>query len=382
MSDEIYLDSNATNPLEPAILEAMLPFFTHEIGNASSQSHSHGARAKQAVEAARRQIAALVDASAGDVVFTSGATEANNLAILGLAASLPQGNVKGKRPHIITSAIEHKSVLDPALRLQNQGFDVELLSPNPGGWVEADTLANALREETLLVSLMHVNNETGVIQPIDAYADILADHPAYLHVDACQGFGRELTMPRLQRIDLMSINAHKIFGPRGIGALITRPRRYDYPPITPLFFGGSQERGLRPGTPPVPLIVGFGEAARMALADHAPRHDAMIAMGKLAREAFIPLNPTIHGDPERVLPHVLNLSFPGVSAQSLFLVLKGIAAFSNGAACSSGATTDSHVLRAMGIDPDTCRGAVRFSWSHLTPSPPWQLMSAKIKDLT
>jgi cysteine desulfurase len=377
MSAEIYLDCNATNPIEPRVLEAMAPFWETEIGNAASHHHGYGARARAAVEQARAQIAKMLDCEACDLVFTSGATEANNLAILGLAPALEADD----RRHIITSAIEHPAVLEPIRFLQSRGFEVDLLSPNPLGWVEPEDLARALRPDTGLVSLMHVNNETGVVQPIDAYARVLDDHQAYFHVDAAQGFGRDLKGLSNPRIDLTSLSAHKIYGPRGIGAILTRPRGYAYPPLSPLVHGGGHERGLRPGTLPVPLIVGFGEAAQLARKHHASRLRAIKAMRKQALKAFEPVEPVIHGDPQRTLPHVLNVSFPGVTAQALFLILKGLVAISHGSACVTGSQRDSHVLTAMGVDPVRRGEAVRMSWSHLTPTPSWEAIAARIRSM-
>ena len=242
-----------------------------EFGNAGSRTHDFGRLARQAVERARAHVARVVDAGRNEVVFTSGATEANNLAILGLEAF---GRSNGRK-HLVSTRIEHHAVLEPLRALAERGFELTLIKPEPGGWVDADRVAAAVRPDTLLVSVMQVNNETGVVQPVDAIAERLADagSEAFLHVDAAQGFGKAIEPLRRKRIDLISISAHKICGPKGIGALIARRRGSEKPPLTPLLHGGGQEMGLRPGTLPVALIAAFGRAAELALEEHgcAPR---------------------------------------------------------------------------------------------------------------
>ena len=244
--------------MEPAVRDALVRWLTNEVGNAGSRTHEYGLRAKRAVQAAREQVAAVVDAKVDEVVFTSGATESNNIAILGLA---PFGEDTGRR-HIVSTAIEHKAVLEPLEELEGRGFEVTLVKPGPSGAVSAAAVRDTLRPDTLLVTVMHANNETGVLQPIAEIAELLAYHEAYLHVDAAQGYGKELASLRAKRIDLISVSSHKIYGPVGIGALIARRRVFKKPPLVPLTLGGGQERGLRPGTLPVPLIIAFGVAAR------------------------------------------------------------------------------------------------------------------------
>ena len=269
-----YLDCNATTPVEPRVRDLVIQYMETEFGNAGSRTHEFGARAKQASQKARDQVAVLVGAKPDEVVFTSGATEANNLALLGLAE---YGRREGRR-HIISTAIEHKSVLEPLERLGRGGFDVTLIAPEPGGWVLPEKVASALRPDTLLVSAMHVNNETGVVQPLTEIALGLARHPAFLHVDAAQGCGKELLALRDPRIDLISISGHKLYAPKGIGALVTRRRGFERIPLEPLMVGGGQERGLRPGTLPVHLAVGLGLTLRDrwaggAIADQAQPRD-------------------------------------------------------------------------------------------------------------
>lgn len=264
----VYLDCNATTPIEPEAAHEVMRFMLEEFGNSGSRTHAFGQRAKGAVQQARRCVAALAQCRADEVIFTSGATESNNLAILGLA---PEGRRRERR-HIISSVIEHKAVLEPLARMEADGFEVTYLRPTPGGWIEPSDVIAHLRPDTLLISLMHVNNETGIIQPIEEVIAQLGEHPAYLHIDAAQSFGKILAPLQLPRIDLISISGHKMYGPKGIGALIARRRDLTGPPpLTPLMVGGGQERGLRPGTLPVPQIAGLGKAAELAFAQHAVR---------------------------------------------------------------------------------------------------------------
>lgn len=373
----IYLDNNATTPLEPEVRELMLHYFDVEYGNAGSRTHEYGARAKKAVQVAREAVAAVPDTDASDVVFTSGATEANNLAILGLAEF---GRQTGRR-HLVTTAIEHKAILEPMEALEKEGFELTVVGVDTSGRVSADAVLAAVREDTLLVSVMQANNETGVLQPIEEIADGLVPHAAYFHVDAVQGFGKELDGPRHPRIDLMAVSAHKIFGPKGVGALVSRRRGYDRAPLRPLMYGGGQERGLRPGTLPVPLIAGFGEAARLAIRDFEERRRKCQFVKHEALVAFAPLRPNVIGDFENTLPNVLALAFPGVDSEALMLALRELAAISNGSACTSTAYRPSHVLCSMGLDAETVAGAVRISWNHNSPSSNWREIASTIADL-
>jgi len=372
-----YLDCNATTPLEPRVLEILRFFFETEFGNSGSRTHEFGARAKQAVETARRQVAEVVQADPDEVTFTSGATESNNLAILGLAG---YGEKTGCR-HIVTTAIEHKAVLEPVEYLRQQGFDVTIVPPTAGGWVDAEAIARACRKDTLLVSVMQVNNETGVIQPIPEICARLAEYAAFFHVDAAQGFGKEIEPLTNKRIDLISISAHKIYGPKGVGALIARRRGFSRAPLQPLVHGGGQERGLRPGTLPVPLIAALGEAAQLALAEHASRRKACLAIRQKLLAALKPLNPLVNGDPNRTMPHVLNLSIPGVDSEAVMVALKGLVAISNGSACTSATYRPSHVLQAMGLPLDRIQQALRISWCHMTPEVDWTAVVEQIQAL-
>ena len=373
----VYLDCNATAPIEPAVRDAIARWLTEEIGNAGSRTHSHGLNAKRAVQDAREKIAAVVDASGNEVVFTSGATESNNLATLGL---MPFGEESGRR-HIISTSIEHKAVLEPLEEMEKRGFEVTLIKPGSDGVISTDSVKDALRPDTLLVSVMQANNETGALQPIEEIAQMLSGHDAYFHVDAAQGYGKDLAPLREKRIDMMSVSGHKIYGPLGIGALIMRRRGFKRVPLKPLMFGGGQERGLRPGTLPVPLIVGLGTAAEVALKDNKERRDRCEAIRAEATAALATLEIQTHAPEGRCLPHVLNFSVRGIDSEAVMVALKDVAAISNGSACTSQSYTPSHVLEAMELTRDEIAGAVRISWCHLTPDVDWKLVAARIDAL-
>lgn len=372
-----YLDCNATAPLEPSVRAAVTHWFSEKIGNAGSRTHEYGIHAKKAVQAARAQVAGVVGAAADEVLFTSGATESDNLALLGLA---PWGEKENRR-HIVSTAIEHKAVLEPLESLESRGFTVDLIKPRSTGAVAAKDIAAAVRSDTLLVSVMHVNNETGARQPIGEIAEALDGHKAWFHVDAAQGFGKELDDLCNSRIDLISVSSHKVYGPVGIGALVARRRGFKRPPLAPLAYGGGQERGLRPGTLPVPLIVGFGLAAELAVRDAEKRRERCATIRKKALAELEPLGIRLHTDPRQTLPHVLNFSVEGIDSEALMVALKDIAAVSNGSACTSQSYEPSHVLKAMDLPEKAIAGAVRLSWCHLTPDVNWQGIADRIGSL-
>lgn len=370
----VYLDCNATTPLDPAVREVLFHYLTEEYGNEGSRTHEYGARAKQAVQKARDQVAAVVGAKRDEVIFTSGATESNNLAILGLAE---HGLATGKR-HLIGTRIEHKAVLEPLEAMEKKGFDVTWLDCDGQGWVRVEDLESALRPDTLLVSIMAANNETGVRQPLDEVCRVLDGHDAYLHTDAAQAFGKELEPLRKARIDLISVSGHKIYAPKGIGALIVRRRGYERAPLQPLVHGGGQERGLRPGTLPVALVAALGAAAEVAVKDHEKRRKHCRKLKDAAMKAFSKLSPRIHGRPEETMDHVLNLAFPGIDSEALIVALKVLVAISNGSACTSSSYTPSHVIKAMGFSDDEANEAIRLSWCHLTPEVDWGAVADRI----
>ncbi|MER7830114.1 cysteine desulfurase DndA [Streptomyces sp. NPDC095602] len=352
-----YLDVAATTRVDPRVADVVLHWMTEDFGNAGSRTHEYGLRAKRAVQEAREFLASTVGAKAKDLIFTSGATESNNIALLGLAA---YGEESGRR-HIITSAIEHKAVIEPLLHLQSRGFEVDFLEPGPSGRISKDAVLERLRPDTLLVSLMHVNNETGVIQPVAELAEELRKTQTYLHVDAAQGYAKvsqDLKAP----IDMISISGHKIGAPKGVGALVVRRRGWDKVPLQPIMFGGGQERKLRPGTLPVPLIMGLLEAAKIFHAEHASWERQTRAMREELLTALSRTRFRINGDVHHSVPHILNVSFDGQDAERLIVRLKDQVAVATGSACTSASYTPSHVLTAMGLPEEVATNGLRFSW--------------------
>ena len=340
----VYLDCNATTPLEPSVAEVVRRFMERDYGNPASPVHDFGTFARMAVEKARGEVAEVVGARRDEVLFTSGATEANNLAILGLAA---HGLATGRR-HVIGTRIEHKAVLRP---------------------------------DTLLVTIMHVNNETGIVQPLTEIAAALEGHPAIFHTDAAQGFGKDIFPLQSPRIELISISAHKIYGPKGVGALVARKRSGSLLPLRPLMFGGGQEQGLRPGTLPAPLIAGLGTAARLAGRNHLERNEMNRQFRARALAALAPLKPTVNGDPAYALPHAVNLALHGIPAARAIDALKDLVAVSSSSACTAGSTETSHVLAAMGVPCCTADCSIRLAWSHLTPEPDWAGVVALLQSI-
>jgi len=371
-----YFDCAATAPIDPEARAALLRFTDLEYGNAGSRTHEFGAQAKRAIQAARAQVALLVDARADEVIFTSGATEANNLAILGLRA---HGEATGRR-HIVTTAIEHKAVLEPVQALAAVGFDVTVIAPGTDGRVTAEAVLAAVREDTLLVSVMHANNETGALQPINDVASGLAVTGAFFHVDAAQSFGKIEGALADPNIHLISISGHKLYGPKGIGALIVR-RGAMKVPLSPLVYGGGQERGLRPGTLPVALIAALGAACETARLDLAARTARCLEIRQHLLDALVPVGAQVNGSLRDGLPMILNLSIPGLDSEAVMLVLKDLIALSNGSACTSASYDSSHVLVAMGLSDDRIGGALRFSWCHMTEEPDWTEITARVKGL-
>jgi cysteine desulfurase len=361
MHKPVYLDCHATTPMDPRVLEAMLPFFGAKFGNAASRSHRFGWEAEKAVELARKRVAALAGASAREIVFTSGATESDNLAIKGVMEAYgSRGN------HIVTMATEHQAVLDPIRRLVRSGVEAAILPPGGDGLLDLDSLRAAIRPDTVLVSVMHANNEIGVLQPVGEIGAICRERGALFHCDATQAFGKIPIDVERDRIDLMSVSAHKMYGPKGVGALYVRRRDPRVEP-RPQLDGGGHEFGLRSGTLNVPGIVGFGEACAIAgkeMAEEAARVGALRDLLKLRVETALE-GTRVNGSMERRLPGNLSMSFAGVDAEALLASLPDVA-LSTGSACSSATAEPSHVLRALGSGEEVARSSVRFGLGRFT----------------
>jgi len=352
----IFMDNHSTTAVDLRVVQAMLPFFTQHYGNAASRNHSFGWTAEAAVEHARGQVAALLGGDAKEIVWTSGATEANNLAIKGAASYLrKQGN------HIITVETEHKCVLDTCKRLQREGFEVTYLTPAKDGLVTPEQIVAAMTDKTILVSVMLANNEIGVIQPIEAIGlAIKAKNPKVLfHTDAVQGYGKVPFDVEKAKVDLASVTAHKLYGPKGIGALWVR--RKPRVRIDPLIDGGGHERGMRSGTLPVPLIVGFGKAAELAREEMESDGIRSRALrDRLYKGLTSRLTETyVNGSLEHRLPGNLNISFAFVEGESLLMALKDLAV-SSGSACTSASLEPSYVLRALGVGDELAHTSIRF----------------------
>ncbi|MEM6184455.1 cysteine desulfurase DndA [Shewanella vaxholmensis] len=371
----VYLDMNATSPVLPEVAELVTHFMLEEFGNAGSRTHEFGNNAKKAVEIARQQVADVVAADKSEVIFTSGATESNNIAILGLRDFAEKSNKK----HIITTRIEHKAVLEPIEHLVTHGFEVSYLNVDEAGLVKASDLKSLLRDDTALVSIMHVNNETGSIQPLSELCEVLSAHDAYFHVDAAQSFAKLTDGLENPRIDMISVSGHKLYAPKGIGALILRKRGFLRPPLQPIMFGGGQEKGLRPGTLAVPLIAGFGLACKIAQLNAGEWQQYAQNLKDSLIAELDKLSAKYNG--QNSSPFVLNFSIPNVNSEAAMVMLKGIVAVSNGSACTSSSYTRSHVLTAMGLDNKRIDGAIRMSWSHNTDALPLDQLVEKLKQL-
>lgn len=357
MSMPIYLDYNATTPVAPEVAEAMQPFLHALFGNPSS-SHAFGQAARNAVAAARAEVAALIGARADDVVFTSSATEANNLALLGVARALPE------KRHLVVSAVEHPAVMRPASYLRKSGWSVTVVPVDTTGRVSPEDVAAALRPDTALVSVMHANNEVGTLQPIAEIAALAHANGSLMHTDAAQSAGKLMIDVATLGVDLMTLAGHKMYAPKGIGTLYVRPGT----PLGPVLFGADQEHGLRPGTENVPHIVGFGEAARLARASLPQAAVRLAALRDALHEGLLAAVPglQLNGHPAERLPNTLHVSFPDVAGKELLGAVAETVAASVGSACHADADAVSGVLAAMGVSLQRARGAIRLSVGRYT----------------
>jgi len=351
----IYMDHHATTPVDPRVLEAMLPYFGEKFGNAASRNHSFGWAAEEAVETARRQIAALVGATAKEIIFTSGATESDNLMIKGIAEMYRD---KGK--HIITQVTEHKAVLDACKRLEKQGYEVTYLPVQNDGCVNPDEVSAAIRPTTILITVMYANNEIGTIQPIREIGRIAKDHGVFFAVDGVQAVGKIPVDVQRDNIDLLALSAHKMYGPKGVGALYVR-RGNPRVQLSPMVEGGGHERGMRSGTLNVPGIVGLGKACEVARQEMETESTRLLAMRERLREGLQDRldGVTVNGSLERRLPGNLNVSFANTDGESLLMGLNDIAV-SSGSACSTATLEASYVLKALGVGNDLAHTAIRF----------------------
>jgi cysteine desulfurase len=356
----IYLDYQATTPMDARVLEAMMPYFTYKFGNPHSRSHAYGWEAEEGVEKARGQVAKLIGADEKEVIFTSGATESNNLAIRGVAEFY-----KDRKNHVVTTVTEHKCVLDTCRHLEQSGFEVTYLPVQKNGLIDLDVLRNAITDKTVVVSVMAVNNEIGVIQPLEEIGKICREKKTFFHTDAAQAAGKIPLDVEKMNIDLMSISGHKIYGPKGIGALYVR--RKPRVRLVPLIVGGGQERGFRSGTLPTPLCVGLGEAAEICMKEmdgEAKR------LKKLQDRMLKGLNDklteiVVNGDLEHRIPGNLNISFAYVEGESLMMGIKGLSV-SSGSACTSASLEPSYVLRALGVEEEMAHTSLRIGLGRFT----------------
>ena len=356
----IYLDWNASAPIAPEVVETMMEVYRNQIGNADSRTHAYGEAVRAVVEHARKQVAALLGVTSAEVFFTSGATESSNIAIQGLAAYAEQS---GKR-HIITSAIEHKAVLETVKTMGRRGFDVDIVAPEPSGRVAKEKIMEKLRADTLLVSLMHVNNETGVIQPVEELGAELEKREILFHVDATQSCGKLVDELRRLKYRMLSFSAHKMRGPQGVGVLVLKKRDYKLPPVKAILYGGEQERGIRPGTIPAALAAGCGKACELAAMrykeDSRKLQQIKAMLLQMIDEAGLAYS--VNGDAEFSLPSTLNLSLHSISAEALMIAARGGCAISNGSACTSKSYAPSYVLAAMGVPAEQIESSIRLSW--------------------
>ncbi|MGD0957586.1 MAG: IscS subfamily cysteine desulfurase [Candidatus Acidiferrales bacterium] len=351
----VYMDNHATTRVDPRVLDAMLPYFTEKYGNAASRNHEFGWKAEEAVETARGQIARLIHATPREIIFTSGATESDNLALKGVAEAY-----RAKGNHIITQATEHKAVLDTCKRLEKSGCEVTYLPVAKDGRIDLDDLRRAIAPKTILISIMHANNEIGVLQPIDEIGRIAKEKNVIFHVDAAQFVGRIPVDVEKSGIDLLAISAHKIYGPKGVGALYVR-RKNPRVELSPIIDGGGHERGVRSGTLNVPGIVGLGKACEICEKEMAAEMERLRALRDKLKEAIQSrLDGTfVNGSMEHRLPNNLNLSFAGVEGDALLMGINDVAV-SSGSACTSATLEPSYVLRALGVPEDLAHSSIRF----------------------
>lgn len=371
----IYMDLQATTPTDPRVVKEMLPYFNKQFGNPHSRTHAFGWASEKAVETARKKVAALINAEPQEIVFTSGATESNNLAIKGVARFYRKN--QNTRPHIITTQTEHKCVLDTCRDLEEEGFDVTYLPVDKNGMVSPDSLQKAIRKETVIASVMAVNNEIGTVAPLKELGRICRESNVFFHTDAAQAIGKIPIDVRDMNISLMSISGHKIYGPMGVGALFVS-RKAPRPRLEPLFSGGAQERGMRSGTVPTTLAVGLGKACEIAKEEMEKDRErienlASRFVSKLKKE----IPDIIRNGGDSAFPGCVNISFPYVEGESLIMALPEVA-LSSGSACTSASLEPSYVLKALGVDEDLAHSSIRFGIGKYTTKKEVDYVASKV----
>lgn len=356
----IYLDYNASAPIDTRVLDEMIEVYKTRPGNADSRTHDYGDHARMVVENARKHVARLLDINTDEVFFTSGATESNNIAIQGLKAYANSANKK----HIITSSIEHKAVIETVKAMEKEGFDVDIVDPEKNGRISVEKVLNLVREDTLLVSIMHVNNETGIIQPVAEIGEALDQSETLFHVDATQSFGKLVPELKELKYNMLSMSAHKVGGPQGIGALVLRRKNYKLPSIKSVYHGGQQEHGIRPGTVPVALVAGLGKACEIAGNEYTANMEKCRMIKKAILESLNEsgLHYSINGAPEYCVDNTINICLHGVNSEALMLASKTYCGISNGSACNSNSYNPSYVLTAMGVASEDIDNSIRISW--------------------
>ena len=356
----IYLDYNSSAPIDERVLNVMIDIYRNSIGNADSRTHNHGENAREVVERARGQVASLLKVTPGEIFFTSGATESNNIAIQGLQE---YANKTGKN-HIITSSIEHKAILETVKVMEKKGFKVDVVSLDLSGRVNVDEVLSLVGKDTLLVSIMHVNNETGIIQPVEEIGENLSELGVLFHVDATQSCGKLVDEIKNIKYNMLSFSAHKLQGPQGIGVLVLRKTGYKLPPVKNIFYGGQQEHGIRPGTIPVALVAGCGKACEIAEQEYKLNAEK----NKVLKDIVIHilqesgLDYKFNGNQEYCVSNTVNICIPGVMSEALMISSKQYCSVSNGSACTSKSYAPSYVLTAMGISSEEIECSLRISW--------------------
>ena len=357
----VYLDYNASTPVDPRVLDVMIDVYKNHYGNADSRTHSYGDDARSIVETARKQVASLLHILPSEVFFTSGSTESSTIAIQGLEA---YAQVSGKR-HFVTSSIEHKAVLETVKAMEQRGYSADYINPNSSSLLSAGDVLNKVTPLTLLVSIMHVNNETGVIQPVHQIGEELSARDVLFHVDATQSCGKLVEELQTLKYSMLSFSSHKMGGPQGVGVLVLRKKRYRLPPVKGIMYGGQQENGIRPGTIPVALVAGCGKACELTANEYKSNQNKCKAIQALLLDLLraSELKWSINGDLDHCIGNTLNICLHGVSSEALMLATKAYCGISNGSACTSKNYGSSYVLQAMGLSSEDIANSIRISWA-------------------